>query len=316
MRTCVITGGAGFIGSSLSERLLSRGDKVKIIDNFFTGKKENIRELTEKYPKQLEVIEGDIRDLNLLRSQIKGADYVFHQGAIPSVRRSVDDPATSNEVNVQGTLNVLIASREASVKRVINASSSAIYGDSPTLPKTESFSAHPISPYGLTKYVAEEYCRLFHTIYKLETVSLRYFNVFGPRQDPTSEYSAVIPKFICNMLRGLAPVIYGDGEQSRDFTYVANVVEANMLAAEAEGVSGDYFNIACGEQKSLNQLVEDLNEILGTRIRPRFDKPREGDIKHSLADIEKAKRRMGYEPSVAFIDGLRKSIEWYVKTLS
>jgi UDP-glucose 4-epimerase len=316
MRICVVTGGAGFIGSNLSERLLALGDQVRIVDNYVTGRRENLRDLIQNYGRRLEVIEGDIRNLDLLRSACQGATYVFHQAALPSVQRSIEDPVSSNEVNIQGTLNVLLAAKDAGVKRVVFASSSSVYGNSPTLPKRETMPSNPISPYALTKHVGEQYCRLFYMLYGVETVALRYFNVFGPRQDPTSEYSAVIPKFITRLLRGQPPIIHGDGEQTRDFTFVENVVDANLRAAEAASAPGEVINIACGETRSLNQLARDLNQLLGMNLTPEHDAPRAGDVRDSLAGIEKSKTLLSYEPRIGFAEGLRRSIDWYIKTLS
>ncbi len=311
MGISVVTGGAGFIGSNLAQRLLELGERVRIVDNFLTGRRENIAGLLERYPEELELIEGDIRDIRLLCRAFAGARYVYHQAALPSVQRSVEDPILSNDINVAGTLNILTAARGAGIARVIYASSSSVYGDSPTLPKRESMPARPISPYGLTKLVGEEYCRLFYSLYGLETVSLRYFNVFGPRQDPGSEYAAVIPRFISKMLSGQPPIIYGDGEQTRDFTFVENVVEANLLASRIPAAAGECFNIACGEQQSLKQLVAILNELLGTSYAPVHTDPRPGDIRHSLADVNKARRLLDYSPAIDLREGLKKSIDWY-----
>ena len=254
MANVLVTGGAGFIGSNLTEELLRRGHFVRVLDDFSTGKRENLI-FDEKYP-SLKVIEGDIRDLHTCQKAVEGMEYVFHQGALPSVQRSVEDPETSNAVNVGGTLNILLAARGKGVKRVIYASSSSVYGDTPTLPKHEEMPTNPLSPYALQKYVGEHYCRLFYQLYGLETISLRYFNIFGPKQDPNSLYSAVIPKFIDALVQDRPPVIFGDGEQSRDFTYIENVVQANLLAMSAEHLHGEAINIACGKRISLNQLFE------------------------------------------------------------
>lgn len=311
MKTCVVTGGAGFIGSNLTERLLDVGNRVKVIDNFGSGKQENLRDLRERFGSQLEVIEGDIRDRAVLQTAFRGVQYVFHQAAVPSVQRSIDDPSTSNDVNIQGTLQVFLAARDAGVERVVAASSSSVYGDSPALPKREDFTPQPISPYALTKLVAEEYARLFHRLYNLEIVSLRYFNVFGPRQDPKSEYAAVIPRFITSLLRGEAPTIYGDGEQTRDFTFIENVLDANLQAAEAPGAAAQAFNIACGDRISLNDLVKILNQIIGTPLEAHHAAARDGDIKHSLADIQKAKDILGYFPRIGLKEGLLRTVNWY-----
>lgn len=311
MKTFLVTGGAGFIGSNIVNELLNRGHNVRILDDFSTGKRENITEFVHNT--SLDVIEGDIRNLEIVRSSVKGVDYIFHQGALPSVPRSIADPISTNNVNVLGTLNLLEAAKEFSVKRVVYASSSSVYGNTPTLPKEEDMPVNPLSPYAISKYTAERYCQIFFKIYGLETVCLRYFNVFGPKQDPTSQYSAVIPKFIKTIKEGKKPIIYGNGEQSRDFTYVTNNVEANILSCEAEGTAGEVFNIACGNSYTLLNLVEMINKILGTNTIPIFEKEREGDVKHSLASIRKASRMFGYKPVVEFEDGLRKTIEYFIK---
>ncbi len=311
MSRVLVTGGAGFIGSHLTEALLRQGHLVRVIDNYSTGKKENLI-LDNSYP-FLEVIEGDIRDLKICKEVMKDIEYVFHQAAIPSVQRSLEDPLTTHSVNVGGTLNLLLSAKEAGVVRFIYASSSSVYGDTPTLPKKEEMPANPLSPYALHKYIGEQYCQLFAKLYGLETVSLRYFNIFGPKQDPTSIYSAVIPRFINALLDGRSPVIYGDGEQSRDFTYIDNVVQANLLAMEMEGLHGEVINIACGERTSLNQLLNILKNILGSKISPIHEEARKGDVKHSLADVQKAKRMLGYEPQVDIYMGLIKTIEYFQK---
>lgn len=307
MPSYLLTGGAGFIGSHLAGELSQRGEKVRVIDNFITGKRENLSSFLDK----VEFIEGDIRDLALCRRAVEGIDFVLHQAALPSVPRSVADPVTSNEINITGTLNLLLASRDAGVKRFVFASSSSVYGDNPELPKKEGREGSPLSPYALTKIVGEKYCLIFHRVFGLPTVSLRYFNIFGPRQDPHSQYSAVIPKFINMMLGGYKPTVFGDGEQSRDFTFVENVVESNILAAEAQDAPGEEINIACGERTTVNFLAAKINEILGSKIKPTYDKPRPGDIKHSYADISKAKKILNYTPFVAFAEGLEKTINWY-----
>jgi len=301
----LVTGGAGFIGSHLCEELLRRGESVVVLDNFATGRRENIQHLLGN----LELIEGDLRDLDTVRRAVTGADYVLHQGALPSVPRSVADPIATHEVNAQGTLNLLVAARDEGVKRVVLASSSSVYGDTPILPKREDMAASPKSPYAVSKLAAECYCRVFHEIYGLETVSLRYFNVFGPRQDPRSQYAAVIPRFVRAMLDGGQITIYGDGEQTRDFTYVANVVEANLLAAKAPRAAGQVFNIACGQRISLNEVVRLLAEITGCAPNVRYDPPRAGDVKDSLADASAARRVLGYEPHVSFEQGLLRTVE-------
>lgn len=308
MAKYLITGGAGFIGSNIAEELLKRGEYVRIIDNFSTGKRENIEEFID----DIDLIEGDLRNIDDVKEAVKDIDFVLHQAALPSVPRSVADPISSNSNNIDGTLNLLVTAKEAGVKRVVIAASSSAYGDTEILPKSEDMMPNPLSPYAVTKYVEELYGRVFYRVYGLETVSLRYFNVFGPKQDPTSQYAAVIPKFITKILKGESPIIFGDGEQTRDFTYVDNVVEANILAATSEKVGhGEVINIACGQRISLNQLVDKINEILGTNIRPIYDKPRVGDVKHSLASIEKAEELLEYRVKVTFEEGLRKVIDWY-----
>jgi UDP-glucose 4-epimerase len=309
MSKVLVTGGAGFIGSNLTEALLQRGHLVRVLDDFSTGKKENL--VFEKAYPSLEIIEGDIRDLRTCQKAAEGMEYVFHQGALPSVQRSVEDPEMSNAVNVGGTLNILLAAREKGVKRVMYAASSSIYGDTPTLPKHEEMPPNPLSPYALQKYIGEQYCRLFYQLYGLETISLRYFNIFGPKQDPNSLYSAVIPKFIDALLQGRSPIIFGDGEQSRDFTYIENVVEANLLAMSAEHLHGEAINIACGNRISLNQLLNVLKEILGSKQSPIYQDPRKGDVKHSLADIRRGKEIINYEPKVGIEIGLKKTAEFF-----
>jgi UDP-glucose 4-epimerase len=307
----LVTGGAGFIGSHLTEALLQRGHFVRVLDDFSTGKSENLA-FDRDYP-ALEVVRGDIRETEICRKAAEKIDYVFHQAALPSVQRSVEDPFVSNAVNVGGTLNVLIAARDAGVKRVMYAASSSFYGDTPTLPKKETMPPNPQSPYALQKSIGEGYCRLFSQLYGLETVSLRYFNIFGPRQDPNSLYSAVIPRFIDALVTGRPPTVYGDGEQSRDFTYIQNVVRANLLAMEAERLNGESINIACGDRISLNQLLAVLKEILGVKTEAIYEAPRQGDVKHSLADIRKAKRILKYVPSVDIREGLEKTAEFFRK---
>jgi UDP-glucose 4-epimerase len=289
------------------------GHRVRVLDDFSTGKRENLI-FSKKYP-SLEIIEGDIRDLAVCQKAMKGIEYVFHQAALPSVQRSLEDPLGSNAVNIGGTLNILFGAREEKAKRVIYASSSSIYGDTPTLPKHEGMPSNPLSPYALQKYIGEQYCRLFCELYALETVSLRYFNIFGPRQDPNSIYSAVIPKFIDAFLQGSPPIIFGDGEQSRDFTYIENVVQANLLAMSAEHLHGEAINIACAERTSLNQLVDVLRQIFGSKLSPVYEEPRKGDVRHSLADIRKGKEILNYEPKVPVELGLKKTVEFFQKGL-
>lgn len=305
----LVTGGAGFIGSHLVEELIKRGERVRVIDNLSTGRKENI----EPFLSEIEFIEGDIRDLGLVRKVMDGVGYVLHQAAVPSVPRSVRDPLATNSANVDGTLNVLIAARDAGVKRVVYASSSSVYGDTPVLPKHEGMKPEPRSTYAVSKLVGEFYCQVFYHVYGLETVALRYFNVFGPHQDPKSEYAAVVPKFITALLHGEPPVIFGDGEQSRDFTYVSNIVEANLLAAKAEQVAGEVFNIACGERITINELARLLIEIIGVscHLQPKYAPPRPGDVRHSLADVSKARELLGYKVKVDIREGLERAVEWY-----
>ena len=312
MSNVLVTGGAGFIGSNLTEALLQRGHFVRVLDDFSTGKRENLI-FDKKFP-SLEIVEGDIREFSTCQKAVKGIEYVFHQAALPSVQRSIEDPETSNAVNVGGTLNILLAAKETGVKRVIYASSSSVYGDTPALPKHEEMPSNPLSPYALQKYIGEQYCRLFYQLYGLDTISLRYFNIFGPKQDPNSLYSAVIPKFIDALLQGRPPIIFGDGEQSRDFTYIENVVQANLLAMSAEHLHGEAINIARGKRISLNQLLNVLKEILGSKLSPIYQEPRKGDVKHSLADICKGKEILNYEPTVGIEIGLEKTVDFFQKT--
>ncbi len=306
--TYLVTGGAGFIGSNIVEELLRRGEKVRVLDNFSTGKRENLAPFLEK----IEVVEGDLRSYHQVREAVSGVDVILHQAALPSVPRSVRDPITSDDVNVHGTLTLLHAARDAGVRRLTYASSSSVYGNTPELPKHEGMTPNPRSPYAVSKLAAEYYCRVFADLYGLETVALRYFNVFGPRQDPASQYSAVIPKFITAMLTGRKPVIYGDGLQSRDFTYVLNVVEANLRAATVPlPERGVFMNCACHGRTSLNELVRELNTILGTRIEPEYGPDRPGDVKHSFAAIDRMVATLGYQPTVSFAEGLRRTCAFY-----
>lgn len=311
----LITGGAGFIGSHLVEAFLQMGAHVCVLDNMRTGHRDRLKEALEESRGRgrFTLFEGDITDPTIVQDAVAGVDYVLHQAALPSVQRSVEDPLSTNRVNVEGTLNVLVAAREAGVKRVIYASSSSVYGDSLQLPKVEDLAPSPGSPYAVSKLAGEAYCRAFTRVYGLETVSLRYFNVFGPRQDPTSPYAAVVPRFIDALGRDAAPVIYGDGSQSRDFTYIANVVGANLLAIEASGVSGEVFNIACGEAVSLHGILQWLAEFLGRPVHPEYQPPRAGDIRHSLADISKAARRLGYGPVIRCREGLARTAAYYLQ---
>jgi len=303
----LVTGGAGFIGSHICERLLADGHRVRVLDDFSSGKEENLNALGG----EVELIRGDIRDLAVVARAMEGVEVVFHEAALGSVPRSVADPLTTHEVNITGTLNVLLAARDAGVRRVVYASSSSVYGESPTLPKREDMTPQPLSPYALSKLAGEHYIGVCKHVYGLEAVSLRYFNIFGPRQDPESQYAAVIPKFITALLEGNRPVIYGDGHQSRDFTYVENVVEANLPAAEAEGVAGKPFNVACGGRYTLLELLGKLKEIIGSDIEPLHEAARAGDVRDSQAAIEAAQNALGYRVKVDFDEGLRRTVEWY-----
>jgi nucleoside-diphosphate-sugar epimerase len=311
MAQYLVTGGAGFIGSHITEELLRRGENVRVLDNFSTGKRRNLDSLRDGKGPHADVKEGDICDLATVRSAMRGVDFVLHQAALPSVARSVSDPVATNTVNVDGTLNVLVAARDEKVRRVVYASSSSVYGNTPTLPKIETMPTHPVSPYAVSKLAAESYCVAFHEVFGLETVCLRYFNVFGPRQDPDSQYSAVIPKFIVANLRGQAPVIHGDGLQSRDFTFVGNVVLANLLACLSTNAIGKVMNIACGDTHTLLDLHRDIEKLTGKNVRPVFVQRRKGDIKDSMSSIELAARCLGYAPVTGWLAGLQETIEWY-----
>jgi len=305
MPSYLVTGGAGFIGSHLAEELLRRGARVRVADSFITGKRENLAHLTG-----VELVEGDLADLSVARRAVEGMDYVLHQAAIPSVPRSVKDPIESNRANVVAALNVLVAARDAGVKRVVYAGSSSAYGNTPTLPKREDMTPNPLSPYALQKLVAEQYCQLFTSLYGLETVTIRYFNVFGPRQDPGSPYSGVISLFATALLENRQPTIYGDGGQTRDFTYVANVVDGVLRAAEAAGVAGEVINVATGLRISLNELLEVMGRLTGRPLQAIYKETRVGDVRDSLADISKAERLLGYRPLVSLEDGLRQTLDW------
>lgn len=312
VETYVVTGGAGFIGSHLAERLLRDGHRVRIVDNFVTGKRENVQRLmTPEWRDRLTVHEISVTERDALPAIFAGADYVLHQAALPSVPRSIDDPITTHEFNVTGTLNVLLAARDAGVKRVAYAASSSAYGDIEGEFKTEDMPPRPLSPYGVSKLAGEYYCAAFTQVYGLETVALRYFNVFGPRQDETSHYAAVIPKFITAMLDGQPPVIYGDGLQSRDFTYIDNVVHGNLLALRVPDAAGQVMNLATGGRVTLLDLVDKLNRLLGTSFTPIHTEPRAGDIKHSRAGVEKARTLLGFAPVVDFDEGLARTVAWY-----
>jgi len=307
MAKYLLTGGAGFIGSNIAEYLVDDGEEVRIIDNFSTGRRENIAEFLDR----IELIEGDICKMDDITRAVDGVDYVLHIAARPSVPASIAEPRVCHEANIDGTFNVLMAAREAGVRRVVYSASSSAYGDTPELPNKETFAPGPLSPYAASKLAGEYYCRVFTEIYGLECVSLRYFNVFGPKQNPASQYAAAIPKFITSMLEGESPTIFGDGEQSRDFTFVENVYYGNMLACTAPGAAGQLFNCACGYPISINQLVDTLNEILGTNIKARHVPERPGDIKHSAADITKAREILKFDPPVDLRTGLERTVEWY-----
>ena len=311
MAEYVVTGGGGFIGSHIVEELLRRKQAVKVIDNFSTGKRENVK----AFEPQAEVIEADLAVDSNLADLLRGAEYVIHQAAIPSVPKSIIDPLKSHRSNVDGTLRLLLACRDAGVRRVVYASSSSLYGDSPTLPKHEGMMPNPLSPYGAQKLFGEMYSQVFTKAYGLETVALRYFNVFGPRQDAASQYSGVLALFIPAVLQDRRPTIYGDGLQSRDFTYVQNVVEANLLACTAPGVAGEAFNVACGDRITVNSMLQQINNITGKDIKPIYAEPRAGDIKHSQASISKAQQKLGYKPQISFEEGLRRTIQWYRESI-
>jgi len=300
----LVTGGAGFIGSHIVQRLVSDGKHVRVVDNLSTGieaRLDNVRQ-------EIEFLHGDLADEQVSQAAVQGVDCVLHQAAIPSVQRSINDPIATNRANVTATLNLLECSRKANVRRFVYAASSSAYGDAEVLPKVENMPINPLSPYALQKWAGEHYCKLYHRLYRLETISLRYFNVFGPAQDPHSEYSAVIPKFITALLSEKSITVYGDGEQSRDFTYVENVVEANLCAAEAGSAAGSVYNIGCGERVSLNTLIGMLEENIGVKANVIYSEPKPGDVRHSLADIAAARRILGYEPKVKFNEGLKRTI--------
>jgi nucleoside-diphosphate-sugar epimerase len=306
MARYLVTGGAGFIGSHLVEELVRRGERVRVVDNLSTGKRQNIAHLAS-----VEFVEGELADLEVARRAVDGMDYVLHQAAIPSVPRSVQDPVTSNRANIDATLNVLVAARDARVKRLVYAGSSSAYGDTPTLPKIETMQTAPLSPYALQKLVGEQYCQMFTRLYGLETVTIRYFNVFGPRQDPSSPYSGVISIFISALCEGRQPTIYGDGEHTRDFTYVANVVDGVLRACTAENASGEVINVATGGRISLNKLFTTIRDLVTAKVEPLYAPPRPGDVRDSQADISKARRILRYEPSVSFEEGLARTVAWY-----
>jgi UDP-N-acetylglucosamine/UDP-N-acetyl-alpha-D-glucosaminouronate 4-epimerase len=301
----LVTGGAGFIGSHLAEELVRRGHRVRVVDSLITGKRRNLDHIPG-----VDFLEGDLAEMAVAERAVRGVDYVLHQAAIPSVPRSVNDPLTSNRANVTASLNILVAARDAKVKRLVYAGSSSAYGNTPTLPKREDMPTSPLSPYALQKLVSEQYCQMFTQLYGFETVTIRYFNVFGPRQDPSSPYSGVISLFSTALLEGRQPVIYGDGEQTRDFTYVANVVDGVLRACDAPKASGEVINVATGGRISLNALLEAMNRIVGTRLEPIYKEARAGDVRDSQADITKATALLGYEPTVSLEEGLQRTLEW------
>jgi UDP-N-acetylglucosamine/UDP-N-acetyl-alpha-D-glucosaminouronate 4-epimerase len=301
----LVTGGAGFIGSNLVERLLEEGHDVRVLDNFSTGRRENLVHVAD----DVDIVEGDVQSYERAHRAVQGCEVVLHQAALPSVPRSIQDPLTTNATNIVGTLNVLLAARDSGIRRVVYASSSSVYGAGEQLPKTEEQTPDPMSPYAVGKLAGEGYCRSFFEVYGLETVALRYFNVFGPRQDPLSQYAAVIPRFITAFLADTPVTIYGDGEQSRDFTHVVNVVDANVLAMSTASVAGRTYNVACGERITINQLVESLREVTGREVQPNYAPARPGEVRHSHADIGRARRELGYEPRVLFQEALRTTVD-------
>ncbi len=307
MATALVTGGAGFIGSHITRALLQRRDRVRVFDNLSSGFRKNLEEVA----KDIEFVEGDIRNLDALQNAMRGIEVVYHLAAQGSVPKSVDLPLQANDININGSLNVLIAARDQGARRVVYSASSAAYGETPILPKVESMPPSPLSPYAVSKLAAEHYCKAFSHCYGLSTISLRYFNVFGPRQDPNSQYAAAIPAFVTRMVKGVAPIIFGDGEQSRDFCFVENVVEANLLAGARDGLKGEVANIACGERITLNAIIGLINQHVGGNIKPDYREPRAGDVRHSLADISEARRLIDYSPRVMFAEGLKRSIAWY-----
>ncbi len=312
MENYLVTGGAGFIGSNICRRLVREGCSVRVVDNFLTGHKSNMADFRDK----IDFIEGDIGNRETAKKAVDGIDVILHQAALPSVPRSVDDPATTHQNCVNATFTLLVAARDAKVRRFVYAASSSAYGDNPTLPKVETMTPNPLSPYAAAKLCGEYYCSAFSTVYGLQTISLRYFNVFGPYQDPASQYAAAIPAFVTKILSDTPPAVYGDGEQSRDFTYVDNVVHANILAANASKTAGQAINIACGQRITVNETIRQINRILGKRIQPRYVPSMPGDVRHSLASIAKAKELIGFEPVVSFEDGLALAIQWYRKNLT
>jgi len=311
MNKFLVTGGAGFIGSNICRKLVSQGCFVRVLDNLLTGKKRNLAGIID----QIEFVEADMGDWQTARAAMKDIDVVLHQGALPSVPRSVDDPALTHQHCVDATFTLLMAARDAGVKRFVYAASSSAYGDAPSSPKVETMAPNPLSPYAVGKLVGEYYCSVFSKVFGLETISLRYFNVFGPHQDPASQYAAAIPAFVTAILKNQPPTIYGDGEQSRDFTYIDNVVEANLLASRTERTSGEVINIACGDAITVNAIIDMINRQLGQNVKPTYAPARPGDVKHSLADITLARKLIGFKPTVQFREGLERAIDWYRKNL-
>lgn len=311
MRSCLVTGGAGFIGSHVVRGALAKGYRVRVLDDLSTGFRKNLEDVAAEF----EFVEGDICDPGIVARCMRGIDTVFHLAARASVPRSVAEPRPAHEVNVTGTLNLLISARNEGVHRFVYSASSSAYGDTPVMPKTVDMLPAPLSPYAVSKLAAEHYCTVWTHVYGLETISLRYFNVFGPRQDPNSAYAAVIPAFVTRLLRGERPVVYGDGEQSRDFCFVDNVVHANLLAAEIEKLRGETVNVACGEATTLNEILADLRRLLNTDVEAEYQPPRAGDVRHSLADISQTQTVLGYKPLIMFPEGLERSIEWYKANL-
>lgn len=308
----LVTGGAGFIGSHLVHRLVELGHSVRVLDDLSSGKRENLVDVLSK----TDWIQGDMAEPAIARRACRGVDVVLHEAAVPSVPKSVDDPATSHRSNVEGTFQLLLAARDEKVRRFIYAGSSSAYGESPTLPKVESMPTDPLSPYAVQKLTGEFYCRAFARCYGLQTLTMRYFNVFGPRQDPRSQYAAAIPAFVTAILQNRAPTVYGDGEQTRDFTYIENVIHANLLAAKAERTNGEVVNIACGGRISINQIIADINRYFGKSIKPNYLPERQGDIKHSAADISLARKVIGYQPIVSTLDGLKRTMDWYAARIA
>jgi UDP-glucose 4-epimerase len=307
MEKFLVTGGAGFIGSNICKRLVSQGCFVRVIDNLLTGRKSNLAEVIDK----IEFVQADMGDSEVAQSAMKDIDAVLHQGALPSVPVSIDNPAATHKHCVDATFTLLLAARDAGIKRFVYAASSSAYGDAPTSPKVETMPASPLSPYAVAKLTGEYYCSVFYKIFGLETISLRYFNVFGPYQDPKSQYAAAIPAFVTAILKDEPPTIYGDGEQSRDFTYIDNMVDANLLAARAKHTKGEVINIACGQAVTVNEIIDMINKLLGKKVKPKYVAPRPGDVKHSLADITAARNLLGFEPAVPFYEGLKLAINWY-----